>query len=178
MTLMRLITIKYFNRLTALLFLATGLASNSVCAITAPTLSGWLRRASLWCSRRRRRQSLFKSETAKGTAFGLYSMHNANVLGHWGFVPPFTINDFRPFRPFSHPREQSYLPDFTCFTCNTCLLTIPFKNIGGQAAVIGLIWLKCREATRGDTILRYRTYRPKKWGGGGLDSVIDNSKTL
>ena len=29
------------------------------------------------------------TRTVEGTAFGLYLMHNANVLGHWGCVPPF-----------------------------------------------------------------------------------------
>ena len=123
-----------------LLFQLTGLATMSVCSDYRSYFEWMIKTGP--SEVRQEKESLFNSETVEGTAFGLYLMHNANVLGHWGCVPPFTIIDFRLF---SHPREQSQLPEFTCFTCNTCLLTIPFKNIGGHAVVIGLIWCNCRD---------------------------------
>ena len=66
--------------------------------------------------------------------------------------------------------------DFTCFTCNTCLLTIPFKNIGGHAAVIGLIWFKCRDATRGTHYVTGPTGKKNNKWTTGIDSGIDKPK--
>ena len=80
-----------------LLFLTDG-TSDNVCVCDYRSYFEWMIKTGPSVVRQE------TEETVEGTAFGLYLMHNANVLGHWGCVPPFTINDFRPF---SHPREQS-----------------------------------------------------------------------
>ena len=149
----------------------------SVCAITASTLRGWLRGARLGCDRRRRRQESFSLGDSR--SYCNWPLFYAQCYCAWPLrlCSPLYNKCFSPFA-----RSAILASKVNCQT-SLVLLVIPVcLQFHSKTLVDKLQWLDWFDLNAVRQLeghnITLQDLPAKKMGGGGLDSVIDNSKTL